>query len=111
MPVLQRTEMSCGMQVMYNLYDVNEGWLKDHLKARYKFWSQRNHAAVADGKIYKGETIVFSDAVRNDNGIRLVRLIRKHKLGRVVSLRTENPNSKNQITTYLWCYNGKQLPK
>ncbi len=81
------------------------------LKSTYKSWRTRNGDGVSDGRIYKGETIIFSDAVANGNGVNLEKLIKKYDLGRVVKLSTQNPNTNNRITTYLWCYNGKQIPE
>jgi len=109
MPTLQRTDMSCGTQIMYGLHFIDRYVLNRILQPQYKNWGARNDQATSDGHIYKGETIVFSDAIAHGNGVKLEKLIKQYDLGRVVKLSTKNPNTGNQITTYLWCYNGNKI--
>lgn len=120
----RRTPISCGCNVLFNLHGVSDvRGLRSILQPKYKSWGERrgfdgNDEASRllraegsyDNKIYAGETVIFSDADYREYGRDLRRLIKKHGLGKVVSIKTKNPNTETRITTYLWVYNGK-LPK
>lgn len=55
----------------------------------------------------RGFTYVFSDNSAG-NGKHIANLIRRYKLGRLVSTNwTINPSSRNRIKTWTWIYNGK----
>jgi hypothetical protein len=67
------------------------------------------HHVLKDGG--KGISFLFSDT-KKGGGKLLARHIRKYKLGRIAtSTWRKNPNSGNIIKTWIWEWNGKQLPK
>lgn len=114
--------------MLFDLHNLTESKLNDMLVSRYEPWGVRSRPGdpklyfnltpheqkerikgVYDNKIYKGETVIFSDADICGNGAALKKMIRDNKLGRVVSISTVNPNTLNKITTYLWVYNGNKI--
>jgi len=114
--------------MLFDLHNLTESKLNSMLEPIYKTWGARSRPGdpksyfnltpyerkerikgVYDNKIYKGETVIFSDADICGNGAALKKMIRDNKLGRVVSISTVNPNTLNKITTYLWVYNGNKI--
>lgn len=126
----KRTPISCGCTQLHDLIWVSKKALENMLQPEYKVWGVRErpkerpgmvdqereyvqrqrHQGVYDNKIYAGETVVFSDNDSYGNAKKLVQYIKRFKLGEVVSLSGRNPNSLNDITTYLWRYNGAKVP-
>jgi hypothetical protein len=114
--------------MLFDLHNLTESKLNSMLVSRYEPWNVRRRPGdpklyyeltpdereqrdkgVYDHKIYKGETVIFSDADMLGKGAALKKMIRDNKLGRVVSISTVNPNTLNKITTYLWVYNGNKI--
>jgi hypothetical protein len=113
-----RNPASCGGQVMSNLAFVTKTWLENNLVSKYKYWDKRTE--LGEGykeddvfysyKIFKGETIIFSDRdLATSGGRRLAKSIEKYGLGEVISIGTKNPNTGNNIRTWVWVYNGNQV--
>jgi hypothetical protein len=125
MPKLMRNPASCGGQILSGLNEVNFTWLRKNLSSIYKLWDKRiqdGEGYEGDGedlvysqfsfKIYKGETIIFSDKdIKTGGGNRLAEKVLKYGLGDIASLGTVNPNTGNKIRTWIWVYNGKQISK
>lgn len=107
----RRTFVSCGCTQLYNLGTVSKAQLMLRLTPSYAWWHTRGEGpdGEGDGKIYKGETVIFSDADCLGNGKRLEGLIKDYKLGEVVKVSGRNPNTEENITTYLWRYNGNKI--
>jgi len=59
-----------------------------------------------------GAYIVFSDIRACTRGKSLVKLIKKHKLGTIISPRARvNPNSGNKLKMWIWSPNDRLLKK
>lgn len=91
---------SCGVLSLSGLPRRDEG---------PKAWLQGFYKML---EVKQDFTIVFSDNDFYGNGERLENLIKKHKLGEVVSLDWDkNPNTGNNIKTWLWKLNCANIRK
>lgn len=115
---IERAKVSCGAVQLYNLADVTEARLNAMLRSTYKWHRERTDAekgtpngGITPGCIFAGETVLFSDSTAAGNGgAKLVKIINEHDLGPIQSLKTINPNTRREIRTRIWVYNGKKIP-
>lgn len=120
---VKRLDASCGGVQLFNLADVSEVTLNQMLRSTYKLHRERTdvekgeaNGGTGPGCIFAGETVVFSDTVQRlpnstqePGGSRLVKIINEHDLGRIQSLTTTNPNTRREIRTRIWVYNGNKI--
>jgi hypothetical protein len=127
---IDSSAVSCGVDYYY---DLDVASFKASLKPKkggpphpgkepmygtdaWSKWVEREDAYLDywdchDGdEFQQGFSYIFSDT--NDGpGQDIADLIKKHKLGSLVSTRwAKNPNSGHQIKTWIWRYNGKKIP-
>lgn len=114
---VKRLDASCGGAQLFSLADISETNLNQMLRATYKLHKDRTagekgeaNGGTGAGCIFAGETVVFSDvAAPGSPGSRLVSIINEHDLGPIQSLKTTNPNTRREIRTRIWVYNGRKI--
>jgi hypothetical protein len=103
--------ISCGVDLLVDILDFTEREFKVAIngvpgrRSRYSWYDWKTPPSF-----FRGQTYIFSDAVKMGNGVRLARLIKKYKLGPVTSTPPAvNPNSGRKIKVWVWRYNGRKI--
>ena len=100
--MITESAISCGVVEMYDLEDGPKSLIRD---ASTKY---------AEGREWgeKFVHIIFSDAVRRGHGSKLAAVITKENLGALYTTRArKNPNSPNNIKTWMWSVNWDAVEK
>jgi hypothetical protein len=103
MTEVRETGVSCGVNQIVSLHDLKkrEPAFREFVE---ELWDRDQPDPKGGKQVY-----IFSDADRYGNGEWFMRMIRKYKLGKVTRPvhDNRNPGTGNQISVYVWSYNGK----
>lgn len=117
----QGSQISCGVR---QLYDLEYGFgsrafhnlIKEKVDYVYADLSWGGTVVTLSECLEREEIFpaqyIFSDADCFGNGFKFMKFIRKNRLGKVTQGKTNiNFNTKNKITTFIWCVDKVRVRK